>query len=293
MKLLKYAGMTVERMLLLNDWQTDQPQVFILGLPRSGTTLVYQYLAHRLDVAYFTHGDGIYHAFPLTAALLAGRGGYESDFASDYGKSTGRAAPHEAGGFWNRSLGAEDYIESVSPAIQRRLYRTVAGLQVLSGGKPFVNKNVKHLLRLPVLSRIFPHAHFLVVERSLHDTALSILRGRWQNLGDSARWWSVRPPDYAQIKDLPPTEQVARQVLSLRRRLRADLTQIEPGRVLAVDYAVFCQQPEQLISDLLPRLPGVRLKNSPVQAFPASHNTPRTDEEKALLAILEAAHETP
>lgn len=289
----KYAGTGLEKLILLKTWSTDQPQLFILGLPRSGTTLVYQYIVHRLDVAYFTHGDGLYHTFPLTASLLTRliRGSYQSDFTSDYGKSKGPVAPHEAGGFWNRHLGADDYIQfdAINEKSRQRLRQTVFALQTLSGGKPFVNKNVKHLLRIDALSQLFPQALFLIVERDLNDVALSILRGRYKNLRDASQWWSVRPPDYQAIKDLQPAEQVARQVISLNQRLASDLKQINQERILRVSYEDFCIHPDMLINLLETPLAEHERRNSPKPAFDMVHNEPRTPEENRLIEELSHA----
>ncbi len=94
----------LEGMLLLPRWRCDQPQLFIIGLPRSGTTLVYQYIVHRLRVSYFSNAVGRYPRSPCVATLWerATKGDYRSDFASNYGATTGPAAPHEAGNVWGR-----------------------------------------------------------------------------------------------------------------------------------------------------------------------------------------------
>ena len=70
-------------------------QLFILGLPRSGTTLLDQYIVHRKDVAYFTNGVG---DNPSQPCLTSSRQRLEnppyiSDFASRYGRSEGPMAP--------------------------------------------------------------------------------------------------------------------------------------------------------------------------------------------------------
>ena len=75
----------LERALLLVDFKPNAPIIFIVGLPRSGTTLVYQYLVHRLKVSYFTNGVGSYpRAACITTFIQHIRhGDYVSDFESN------------------------------------------------------------------------------------------------------------------------------------------------------------------------------------------------------------------
>jgi hypothetical protein len=265
--------------------------LFVLGLPRSGTTLVSQYLAHRLAVAYFTNGTGRRPAAPvLTTALERLRGGgYRSDFRSEYGKVRGLTAPREAGGVWARFFGYERYVryEEVAPADVRMLRRLVAAVQLVSGGAPFMKKNVKHLLRVHALARIFPEARFLVVRRRLADVALSILRARAKLLDDASDWWSVRPPDYEALRHRRPAEQVAGQVVSLRGRMHSDLAELADARVLWLDYESFCREPESAIELVRDALGGVALRNQPVAAFDAVHHGPADPEELRLIEMLD------
>jgi hypothetical protein len=281
-----------ERALLARDWTSDQPDLFILGLPRSGTTLVYQFVVHRLRVAYFTSGVGRLPRSPCMVTRWERRrhGEYRSNFQSHYGSMAGAAAPHEAGEVWARWFGYEDYVrfDQLDPDAITGLRRTVACVQHAFGNAPFVNKNVKHLLRLDALARVFPRAQFLVVRRHLPDTALSVLRARHANQGDPRRWWSARPPDYEALKDLSPAAQVAGQLRSLQRRLDQDLAALPAGRVHAIDYADFCREPESLIERIRPALGNPAFRQDAVPPFEVTTSRPRTDEERALLHLLDS-----
>ncbi len=45
----------LEQRMVSRAGPVPAPRLFILGLPRSGTTLVSQYIVHRLKVAYLTN----------------------------------------------------------------------------------------------------------------------------------------------------------------------------------------------------------------------------------------------
>lgn len=287
-KVQRAAGRYLERALLMLPFQSHQPQLFILGLPRSGTTLIYQYIVHCLDVAYFTNGVERARWYPclMTAYQRWRYGDYRSDFKSRYGQVEGPVAPHEAGGVWGRFFDNEAYTryDDLTPETIRLLRRTVFCVQGIN--RPFVNKNVKHLLRIDALAGVFPNAHFLVVERNLADVAVSVLRGRYKNHGNGAVWWSARPPNYEALKNLTPAEQVAGQVMALREKMELDLAAL-PERVLRVGYEDFCRAPETLIEQLQEAIGPVETRNPPKISFALSVNRPETEEERRVVALVE------
>jgi hypothetical protein len=279
----------LERLALSVGWPLERPVVFLLGLPRSGTTLVSQYVVHRLEVAYWTNGVGHHPRAPIVTTFLERRGdAYRSDFRSRYGKVEGARAPREAGAVWARFFDLERYtrFEDLRPGDAERLRNLVAATQRVFGRAPFVNKNVKHLLRIDALAKVFPESLFLVVRRRVQDTALSILRARLELAPDPSRWWSVRPPDWERLAGLPLEEQIAGQVLSLRRRLDLDLAALPRERVIELDYERFCREPDPALGPLRRALGAVGERNRPAGPFAIVRHAPGDARERRLLALL-------
>ncbi len=276
------------RAVLARAHEPAGPQVFILGLPRSGTTLVYQYLVHRLHVAYFTQAVGHHPCDPCrtTWSQIRSGGTYRSDFESEYGRSRGDLAPREAGSFWLRFFHIDDYQTNADVREEdlAEMRKTVACIQALFHGAPFVNKNVKHLLRVPVLNGAFPNPHFLVVERDPVDVALSVWRSRLEYSGSYDAWFSVRPSNYEALRALDPVEQVVGQIVGLERKLNEDLAWVDAARVHRIDYASFCRRPD----DVLPACGGVFAqvteKNPPVPTFERRSRGPQDEVEARLAA---------
>ncbi len=278
----------LERLVLSLHWTLERPVVFILGLPRSGTTLVYQYVVHRLEVAYWTNGVGLHPRAPVVTTFLEKRRGpHVSDFRSRYGKVLGTTAPREAGSVWGRFFDLEQRtgFDDLGPQEAARLRNLVAATQRAFGGAPFVNKNVKHMLRIDALARVFPESLFLVVRRRAQDTALSILRARAAS-HDPKRWWSVRIPDCERLLTLPVEEQVAAQVRGLRQQLAADLAALPGERVLELDYERFCREPDAALGPLRRMLGALGERNVPAGPFAAVHHVPADARERRLLALL-------
>ena len=281
-----------ERLLLSKHHECSAPQLFILGLPRSGTTLIYQYIAHRLNVSYFTFGVGKHPYAPCITTLAQRKlhGHYSSSFESHYGKDAlGNAvAPREAGVWWNRFFDKDNYVEldNLEKKQIRQIRNTIACVQNIFGGMPFINKNVKHLLRIEALGQIFPNSKFLIVERDIEDVAISILRGRHENLLDASQWWSVRPPDYAELVGLPVEKQIARQCISLKQKMEVDLSKLPNERVIRIQYKDFCNAPEDLVRKIISAIDTSETGNPKQPLFKISRSCPQTQEEIALIELI-------
>ncbi len=289
--LRQYWLFALERIAVGCTKCSQHPQVFIFGLPRSGTTLVYQYIVHRLNVAYFTNGVGKFPMAPCVITFLQSRfhGRYRSDFKSKFGKVSGPMAPREAGGFWLRyfSLDAYERFEDMAARDVKQIRRTIGCVQKVFDDAPFVNKNVKHLLRLHALNRLFPESLFIIVERQLKDVALSLLRARHEILDDPERWWSVKPPNFPELSDCPIVEQILGQCLGLKEKMEADLLTVPDQRIIRISFKDFCENPEILIAQLKNYFGEIPQKNPAIDSFEFSSNTPESPLEYELVKRLE------
>jgi len=268
----------------------SSPQIFILGLPRSGATLVYQYIIHRLHVAYFTNSAGNRPFLPcLTIAIQKiFRKPYVSDFKSNYGRIAGPMAPREAGKIWNRFFLPDKYqrAEDIDEASKKKLYSIITCIQKIFGDVPFVNKNVRNSLHVHALSKIFPNSRFLVVERNLEDVALSILRGRKLIHGDHRIWFSVKPRNYEEIKNLPVPQQIFQQIKDVTLCIKESIKELEPERVKIINYEDFCKNPEIVIENFKDVFNNVKIKNPPVSHFLSKKQHPNTELERELTKLI-------
>lgn len=276
----------VEKKELEAAYEPESPQLFITGLPRSGTTLVSQYAVHRFAFAYFTRaaGDFPWAACTVTRWQRFWNPRYVSDFSSRIGKSRGPVAPREAGAFWGRHFGYNEYIgpDAITAAARETVERTVWRVQNHAADAPFINKNVKHLLRLEGLLSIFPNASILIVERDLAEIALSLLDVRRELGNDLTRWFSVRPPSFPDIEKLAPLEQIARQVIDLTFKMDQDLLKLPSSRVMRLSYREFCQNPERL-GDIIRRFyPRIAHANEARQNFDIRIRTASDPDEQLL-----------
>jgi hypothetical protein len=157
---------------------TDAP-IFVVGLPRSGTTLLTQMLAAHPRIA---GGGGETHFFkwlpPDTSTLLdpARWPGPATDYVCSLrpGKSPkvfelyGRTREEIHDDLARRTPSVAAMLESLTEAYARAV------------GKPrWMEKSPGHLTRLPLLRRSFPEAHVIRIIRDPRDVALSLSRVPW------------------------------------------------------------------------------------------------------------------
>lgn len=218
---------------------TDRP-VFLLGPPRSGTTLLYQYLLHRHRLTAITNLMALAPRFMVRLHRLSAKAAAEATAfrprSAVHGFVPGLLAPSEAGRIMDRWFGGTDW--------QRRPEAIRATFAALSAqaGAPVLVKSLTlgpHLARLRL---VFPHARFILCYRDVRLTAQSILTARRVLEGRTDRWWSVAPEGWETMRDRPPEEQVVWQVRTLQRGLSEALA--DHGATVTIRYEDFCADPD-------------------------------------------------
>lgn len=137
-------------------------KLFVVGCPRSGTTILQQALHRHSQIV-----------FPPETSFLFLLGFPRRDQKAHWSRvvqDLGIDLPFPAGG-----------IGSVRSA--RALYEQMASLYLQRSARPdvvyFGEKSPEHQLRLPVLRAMFPDAKVLLIYRDGRDVALSLARVPW------------------------------------------------------------------------------------------------------------------
>lgn len=153
--------------------------IFVVGAPRSGTTLLAAMLAahSRLSCGPETH------FFPylsrtdpdlLCAPELWPTAAIKFLLSSDYG---GKPVP-ECYGISKQQL--EGYLCSRQPAIPAILSALTESYMVLSGKERWVEKTPNHMLHLHEIRKYFPESPIIRILRDPRASALSISRAPWE-----------------------------------------------------------------------------------------------------------------
>lgn len=218
--------------------------VFIIGLPRSGSTVLYQLITDMFDVTYFDNlvnlgRENIHFSVQVSKILFKNRP--HRSYTSKYGNTTseGLHAPAEAGPLWYRWFPkdvSEVTMEMMSPKKMRHMKATVCSIMKREK-KPLIVKNLHMILRMKVLREVFPDARYIYIRRDPLFIAQSIYLGRQKNLDDiQAEWWSVPFPGYESLLGAPVEKQIAHQVVELQRIIEHELSMVSKKNIFRLDY---------------------------------------------------------
>jgi LPS sulfotransferase NodH len=243
-----------ETMCLPRDDKVTFPPIFIVGCPRSGTTLCIQILVARFRLSYPTN---VFRYLPMAPWLgtkvLGPRLRLSTvTYDSRFGRVNGLGAPSEAGEFLYRWFPRWPTFCEATPELVSRLKglrRYVAAFS-REAKASFIMKNTYNSLRIGPLARAMPEALFLWVQRDVSRTALSLLRARKTVHGSVDTWFSLVPKDYDEIRQRTPHEQVLLQAISIASQIEKDLAEYVPAdRVFTIAYEEMCSDPRVFASE--------------------------------------------
>jgi hypothetical protein len=164
--------------------------IFVVGVPRSGTTLLAAILAahSRLSCGPETHffSKGYCHRF--TTRRIA-RSWPDGAVAELFTIANFNGILPEVFGLSREEIAS--YLRSRPPSAQMVLSALTESFALKMGKNRWVEKTPRHLLHLPEIQQCFPGAAVIRIVRDPRDTALSILKAPWRfhNFLESLLYW--------------------------------------------------------------------------------------------------------
>ncbi len=238
----------------------EYPVAFIVGCPRSGTTLIHQWMAYMGVFSYPSNFLTRFAYAPYIGALIQQmlfnpdfdfHGDFEDihselNFSSDLGKSKGALATNEFQHFFRNYMPNFDpeYLsdEEVNKVDFDGIKKGIASIEAVFD-KPFVTKAMMLQYNISQLKKHFPDALFLFVKRYPLLNMQSILKAREKYYGDQNIWWSVKPKEYNQLKTMDLYHQIAGQVFYTNQFIEKELRDIPEKQKITINYKEFCGNP--------------------------------------------------
>jgi LPS sulfotransferase NodH len=262
----------LERQTLDDHRKPVQPITLVVGSPRSGTTLVFQWLASLGLFSYPTNWLSRFWNAPYIGAKLQRlltdpeyQFGHEFaeleqasfSFESTLGKTRGLLAPNEFWYFWRRFFPfkavhylSDDELGNVDTAtFTAELAAIEAAL-----GKPLTMKAMIVNANIPFVNSVLEKVVFLFVKRHPFYNAQSLLDARRAFSGHLDDWYSFRPRQYPSLRQLDPISQVTGQIYYFNEEIEHALSQIDHNRWLQIDYEDFCSDPATIYAALIQKL---------------------------------------
>lgn len=208
----------------------DRP-IFIVGMPRSGSTAYHRVLAEHPALATTTHltrkAPACYPALKLLSLFVHNH------------------KPGEAGTMWDKFVtGDTDILRAadVTPASRRYYTTAVANVLRLYDRPRFISKCPRNGMRMDFLRAIFPDALFIHLVRDGRAVCRSVLERR-QRAGGLDRWWDVKPEAWREMERDTPVASVGRQWRAVVRYVREVGQTFPAAQFMELRYEDFTRDP--------------------------------------------------
>lgn len=270
-----------------NSVDQDDNIIFLVGGPRSGSTLTYQCLIESIQPVYLSNIWNLVYDLPLvggiTSKVICSE--YRSNFVSDEGFVSGLCGPAEGLRFWTYWGGYglnEDMLVSEEVARKRTSYLRRVVDAITSPSRPMVSGYAGHVLWFERLRRNFPSAVFIGLRRDPLSNAVSLLATRRKRNGE---WFSLFPHECNQALGGGLYQEIASQVYWLNRRL----SELEKDdRTFFLNYEQLCDDPNSGLRFVIESCNTlgmkVAMKRTLPEAFEYRVASTEDDADTALLA---------
>ena len=290
----------LENKLFIESTEENHPNIWIIGLPRSATTLLSQIIFNTLDIACTNNLVARFWETPLSGCMLSkavlGNQKTES-YQSNYARTDEIYSPHEFSYFWRTALKMDD-LSSYNPLFAenminwRKLQLTVFNMNRIFG-KGMVFKLLEYVgYHIKKFEELFNKSLFIYISRNPRDVAVSIANARLKFYGNLNTWWASYPLDYQELKDKPYWIQIAGQIYYLTQMYQTGIQQIAPSKVITISYEDLCHKPQQFLNEIIRRMKDsfnyeIAYVSEPPQTFAVSKPQISPDIEAKLLEGLQ------
>lgn len=234
-------GLEKKHLHRLSKQPLKHQPIFIIGAPRTGSTILYQTLTNLYDVLYIDNLVCRFHrnlflGFWLSNKLYGSKP--HNNYKAFHGRTKGGNAPSECGHFWYRWLPKDhhfiDYDEITSKMIEEIRCEITAVINYFD--KPIVFKNLNAGMRLRLLKKTFPSAKLIFIRRDPRFVALSILKGRKMVKAKEGEIWGIMPPNHDKIAELDELDMCCAQIYYIEKQIKEDLSLFLDQNIKIIHY---------------------------------------------------------
>jgi len=225
---------------------TIEKPIFIIGVARSGTSILYKLFTRHKDTAFPEHFSDKYYSSPWKFRLIP------LMLKQQIMRYKIRPEPHE-GMFWQKffSYGVELDESDVNEQIEKYIYNVINTQLKAFNANRFVNKQIDFCLRLKFLNKIFPDAYYINISREPKAIVSSLytkMREDWEielvenNYHHGYKGWHTIKEKYG--PDVSKLEACINYFKHYKNSLQTDLAVLN-SKVINVKYEEFINQPKE------------------------------------------------
>tara|TARA_B100001996_G_C18628849_1_gene580927 strand:- start:449 stop:1405 length:957 start_codon:yes stop_codon:yes gene_type:complete len=248
------------------------PPVFIIGSPRSGTTILYQLLCKHFNFGFINNFVSDWYRVPIVATSFYKKfleGQDSISLESRFGQSKDLYGPNEFGKFWYQWF--DDFHNPKKPIVSiiDEIRLEVSGLTRVHK-KSILFKNVVNSMRVVSINKIFNNSVFIVINRDELDTAQSILNARIRLYNNKNHLWSVVPPSVNDLAfDEPYWKQIVQQIRGIYSNINFAKEAIGGKKFIYVKYKDLCNNTSAVLKSIKNELNKKGIEVSADKSFPS------------------------
>lgn len=257
---LDYVLQVFEKRKINNVNPPQKPIIVVVGPPRSGTTLVAQFLINTFHVSYFNNLTSLFPRSPITAIKRFGsmaplRAG---DYDAFYGKSRGLSGANDALYIWDRWLGSDRGVvpDALAPGATQSISKFFGAVEQVYK-LPMVNKVNRLNTCAHLISEALPNVSFVCLYRNPLNLAQSLYIARREISGSLRAAYGVQH-DVTAPDD--PVEDVCQQVLFHERHAQEQQERLGIDRFSIISYESFCRNPNGLVEMVARQHPSLEMR---------------------------------
>ena len=238
------------------------PVIFVIGIHRTGSTLVSQVLADSFGFAPLGNFATLFPRSKYLVHLLLkrfyhpGKPRKARKYKSFYGISRGFFSIGDSYEIWDRWFGKDHYNrpEQISEQKRKKMIEYFRGLQK-AWGRPIITKNNRNTLMLETIYNSIPNVFFVLVNRNPADVIQSTMQASRDFFGTDEIIWGLRDDksfDPGNYKD--KLDAYCHQYLDLEDSIRKELNKLPAEDYTVVQYEDFCEDPATVQKEIMAKL---------------------------------------
>lgn len=223
----------------------DQAPVFILSVPRSGTTMLYQLMARSMELSVITNLMALAPRYMLRLARISNAKAARDRnplHPGTFGYLPGLHGLSEAGKVMER------WFEPGAGPTHRQQVREMIAALTHRTGRPLLIKSLSLVGRLEAVAATVPHARIVRLHRDPRQVIRSLVRAQSDPRSAADQWEGVTPPGLLEAGDLGTVRRAAAQVAALSSMLHDASTVFDADSVLDVSYEDLCRAPQTVLA---------------------------------------------
>ena len=226
--------------------------VFIMGAPRTGSTVLYQAMINAFGFPFISNlVNTCFASTPIIGIAIQSHVDVVVGFESAFGKTEGAFQPSEGSAVMTHWFGGGHPSETLSAGIlagrEAHFLKTLAAAEAIWGA-PLLIKNAWNCFRIRDLAEAISKASFIWIRRDIRDAALSDLEARYLTKGNPFAWNSATPANYLELLQRPPPEQVVENQFAFNEAISSALGRHARGRSLEVWYEDLVAEPHTVLA---------------------------------------------